>query len=55
MKLEDIEKEIDKLEQSKVVNYNICSKLATLYIVKDHLKKDDSIIPPVMAPGKVAI
>lgn len=36
--IKEIEEEITKLENSNCTTYNICSKLAKLYIVRDHFK-----------------
>lgn len=49
--LEIIESEIDRLE-AKDTSYYTCSRLATLYTVRDHLKPQasgDSAILPMMS------
>lgn len=37
--INEINEEIKKLENCKNVTYNICSKLADLYIVRDHFQQ----------------
>ena len=48
--INEINEEINKLENCKNVTYNICSKLADLYIVRDHLQQQGSLMEarPVM-------
>ena len=36
--IKEINEEIEKLENSNCTTYDICSKLAKLYIVRDHFK-----------------
>lgn len=38
--LEEIHKEIKKLENCNCTTYDVCKKLAILYIVKDHYGKE---------------
>lgn len=47
-----INQEIKKLESSDVTNYNICEKLAILYIIKDHYKAAgaDVVHQPMSSP-----
>jgi len=40
-KIEEIEQEIKKLEEKEYLTYDICQKLAILYIVKDHMAGAD--------------
>lgn len=50
--IKDIEKEIEKLENSDCVTYNICDKLAMLYIVRDHYynkEEEAKMTPPSIA------
>lgn len=42
LNIEEINEEIKKLEESECTTYSICQKLASLYIVKDHLSKEMS-------------
>ena len=37
--LKEIEEEIECLEESKCTTYDVCNKLAILYIVKEHFEK----------------
>lgn len=39
--LKEIEKEIEKLEKCNLT-YNVCQKLANLYIIKDHWEKENN-------------
>lgn len=40
LNMEEIEKEIHKLEECGDTTYGICDKLATLYIVRAHYKPE---------------
>lgn len=48
--INEINEEIKKLENCKNVTYSICSKLADLYIVRDHLQQQGNSMEarPVM-------
>lgn len=46
-KLEEIEQEIKKLEGMSCITYDICHKLADLYVVRDHLREP---VPRPMTP-----
>ena len=51
--LNEIEEEIFKLENSECTSYNVCQKLATLYIVRDHynmhhMEEPEGEMPPMM-------
>lgn len=35
-----IHNEIKKLEECECTNWNVCEKLATLYIIRDHYKNN---------------
>lgn len=41
--IKEINEEIEKLENSNCTTYNICSKLAKLYIVRDHFKGNSDV------------
>lgn len=42
--IKEIEEEITKLENCNCTTYNVCSKLADLYIVKHYFqKKEDNV------------
>lgn len=47
LKIEEINEEIEKLENCENVSYNLCEKLAILYIVRDHMHKSSDIISPL--------
>lgn len=50
-----IDEEIEKLENCKNVNWDVCNKLATLYTIKNYHKKDNwnnSSIDAVSATSK---
>ena len=54
-KIEEIEEEIKKLENKEYLTYDICNKLAILYIVKDHMKTNsntNSSMPSIPAMMK---
>lgn len=42
LNIEEINEEIKKLEESDCTTHSICQKLASLYIVRDHLPKEMS-------------
>ena len=37
LNIDEINKEIERLEHKDYLTYDICNKLAMLYIVKDHM------------------
>ena len=41
IKIDEINQEIAKLESTDRLTYDICYRLAILYIVRDHLCEDD--------------
>ena len=43
--IKEINEEIYKLENCDCTTYDICRKLAILYIVKDHFSKNNTITP----------
>ncbi len=56
LNLAEIEKEIKNLENSDSTSYNVCQKLAILYIVKDHLQAQSSSLPmPAPSLSKTGI
>lgn len=48
-KMEEIEHEIKKLEEKECLTYDIVNKLATLYIVRDHMAGSGSSMKSPMA------
>ena len=38
LSMEELNKEIKKLEDCECVTWNICEKLAILYIIRDHIQ-----------------
>lgn len=38
LNMDEIHQEIEKLEKTEYTTYDVCKKLAILYIVKDHYK-----------------
>jgi hypothetical protein len=47
--IKEIHEEIKKLESCECTNYDICNKLAILYIIRDHYKPvDDSLNKSMM-------
>lgn len=52
LKIEEIEKEIVKLEQCNM-SYSVCQKLADMYIIADHWKRreTDNLVKEVMSRG----
>jgi hypothetical protein len=46
LNMDEINQEIEKLEKCDYTTYDICKKLAILYVVKDHYGgKADSMMP----------
>ena len=46
LNMDEIHQEIEKLENCDYTTYDVCKKLAILYIVKDHYGgKADSMMP----------
>ena len=41
LNMEEIHKEIKALEECDKTTYDVCKKLAILYIVRDHLKEPE--------------
>lgn len=54
LSMEKLNEEIKKLENCECVTWNICEKLATLYIIRDHIQfgeeeyKDVKMVSPMM-------
>ncbi len=46
--INEINEEIKKLENSDCTTYSLCQKLASLYIVREHLPKEEQKIMPAM-------
>lgn len=46
--INEINEEIKKLEHSDNTTYSLCQKLASLYIVREHLPKEEQKTMPVM-------
>lgn len=42
LNIEEINKEIEKLENCNYTTYDVCNKLATLYIVRQHYNGNHS-------------
>lgn len=42
LNMEEIHKEIKKLEECNCTTYDVCKKLAILYIVRDHYKEESN-------------
>lgn len=40
--MDEINKEIKKLEECNCTTYSVCQKLASLYIVRDHFKNSEN-------------
>ena len=53
--IDEINKEIDKLEECNYTTYEVCEKLAILYIVRDHLpvKVNNVMKTPMMSSPTV--
>lgn len=51
--MKEINDEIKKLESTDCTTYNICDKLAKLYIVRDHYRNADAArsAQPMSAPA----
>jgi len=48
--IKEIEEEISKLENSNCTTYDICGKLAKLYIVRDHFRGSSNEMPMMSSP-----
>lgn len=46
--IKEINKEIEKLENSNKTTMNICQQLAILYVVRDHMQKESKTITEPM-------
>lgn len=50
--IDEINKEIKTLEECCCTTYNVCNKLATLYIIRDHYKNTSSDIMKTTTQSK---
>lgn len=54
LNMDEIHKEIKKLEECDCTTYDVCRKLAILYIVKDHYKGESNTkyneVPSMSSP-----
>ena len=41
LSMEELNKEIKKLENCECVTWNVCERLATLYIIRDHIQPEE--------------
>lgn len=53
LNIDEINKEIERLEKCDCTTYGVCQKLANLYIVRDHFKGDWSEKKSPVADGYV--
>ena len=50
LNMDEISQEIEKLEKSEYTTYDVCKKLAILYIVKDHYGGKQASMTPLSMP-----